>query len=111
MKLLRFSGYSDDTFGEYGVTNEDYDNCASGKPIAFKVWSASAQDGLVVVGQYCPGPCTGWLIGVARADEDDDKYLPAWPMRFERGDRSYAPTLVIEAPDDASVEHLPDREK
>ena len=30
---LRFEGYSDDTFGEYGVTNDDYDNSASGKPI------------------------------------------------------------------------------
>lgn len=23
----------DDTFGEYGVTNQDCDNCANGKPI------------------------------------------------------------------------------
>ena len=33
MKTLRFQGYSDDTFGEYGVTNQDVDNCGSCKPI------------------------------------------------------------------------------
>ncbi len=26
MKTLKFMGYSDDTFGEYGITNEDIDN-------------------------------------------------------------------------------------
>lgn len=33
MHTLKFHGYSDDTFGEYGVTNQDCDNCASGMPI------------------------------------------------------------------------------
>ena len=33
MKTLKFMGYSDDTFGEYGVTNDDIDNCGSGDPI------------------------------------------------------------------------------
>lgn len=33
MKTLKFMGYSDDTFGEYGVTNEDVDNCGRGNPI------------------------------------------------------------------------------
>lgn len=105
-KTLRFEGYSDDTFGEYGATKEDYDNCASGEPIIFKVSSKSAKDGLFVVGHYCPGPCTGWMIGLARLDDDDDRHLPDWPMRFERGERAYTPTLVIDAPDDATVEHV-----
>lgn len=30
---LKFEGYSDDTFGEYGVTGEDVDDCGSMEPI------------------------------------------------------------------------------
>lgn len=33
MRTLRFEGYGDDTFGEYGLTRDDVDNCASGTPI------------------------------------------------------------------------------
>ena len=33
MRTLKFHGYGDDTFGEYGVTNQDCDNCANEKPI------------------------------------------------------------------------------
>lgn len=29
MRMLKFEGYSDDTFGEYGVTNQDVDNCGA----------------------------------------------------------------------------------
>ena len=29
MKILKFHGYSDDTFGEYGETGQDVDNCGS----------------------------------------------------------------------------------
>lgn len=105
MKTLRFEDYSDDTFGEYGVTNEDYDNAASGKPIAFLV--SASEGSMVVVGQYCPGPCGGWLIGVASHDPDcDDTPLPPWPMRIERGERPYTPSLLIECPDDVTVTHI-----
>jgi hypothetical protein len=106
MKLLRFEGYSDDTFGEYGITNEDHDNCASGKRIVFKVWSPGENDGLFVVGQYCPGPLTGWMVGVGRLNEDDDCPLPPWSMFIGRAERPYTPTLIIEAPDDVTVEHV-----
>lgn len=108
MKTLRFEGYSDDTFGE-STTREVYDNCASGRPIIFKVWSAKANDGLYVVGQYCPGPLTGWMIGVGRLNEDDDEHMPDWPIRFQSGldqQRTYSPQLIIEAPDDVTVEHV-----
>jgi len=37
MQEFKFEGCSDDTFGEYGVTNDDYDNCASGEPIRFQL--------------------------------------------------------------------------
>jgi hypothetical protein len=108
MKTLRFEGYSDDTFGEVAVSHVDYDNCASGKPIVLKVWSKSANDGLFVVGQYCPGPLTGWMIGIGRLNDDDDFCLPSWPMRFGKADRPYSPAFLIDAPDDVTVEvHQP----
>jgi hypothetical protein len=61
-----------------------------------------------VFGQYCPGAADGWLIGVARCDpnNDDDQHMPDWPMRFERGERSYSPSLVIEAPDGCTVQYV-----
>lgn len=108
MKLLMFEGGSDDTFGEYNVFKDDHDNCANGKPIRFLV-SSPTEGSVLVVGQYCPGPATGWQIGVARADEDDDTPLPPWPMRFTEGDRPYSPRLVIEAPDDATMKHVSGR--
>lgn len=29
MHILKFHGYSDDTFGEYGETGQDVDNCGT----------------------------------------------------------------------------------
>lgn len=104
MKLLHFEGASDDTFGEYKSLNDDWDNCASGEPIEWLV--TSGEESLIVFGQYCPNSATGWMIGVARANEDDDTHLPDWPMRFERGRREYSPRLVIEAPDDVAMRCL-----
>ena len=103
--LLRFEGHSDDTFGEYYSFNDDYDNCASGEPIVFKVASPDGES-LLVIGQYCPGKATGWMIGVARVDEDDDKPIPNWPMYFELGERPYSPRLVIRAPDGCAMVHV-----
>ena len=103
MPALRFEGFSDDTFGEYAHTNDDYDNCASGKPIVWLVQAGSEK--LLVSGQYAPGSATGWLIGVAPHD-DDDNPLPQWPMRLERGDRPYSPALVIEAPEGVTLKCL-----
>ena len=104
MKTLHFEGASDDTFGETHEFRDDYDNCASGRPIRYLVSAGS--ESLLVVGQYCPEPATGWLIGVARADEDDDRPLPSWPMRIEHGERPYTPRLVIEAPDGVVIRCL-----
>lgn len=106
-KMLRFEGYSDDTFGEALATREDYDNCASGEQIVFKVWSEGEKDGLFVVGHYCPGPLTGWMVGIGRLNEDDDKPIPAWEMRFHHSDAPYSPALAILAPDDVTVTHVP----
>ena len=105
MQVLKFEGASDDTFGYDfpGYGGDDWDNCASGKPIEFLVQAPNG-DALVVVGQYGHGACDGWMVGIARPDvEDDDTPIPAWPMHFEQSERPYSPTLVIEAPDGVVV--------
>ena len=66
MKTLRFQGYSDDTFGEYGVTNQDVDNCGSCKPIQCLITAGTAS--LLVVGHYTASHINGgcWVIGIRR---------------------------------------------
>ena len=50
MHRLCFYGYSDDTFGEYGVTGDDIDNCGSCEPIQCVI--DCGQNGrLMVIGQ------------------------------------------------------------
>lgn len=103
---FRFEGYSDDTFGEYGVTNDDYDNSASGKPIE---WLVQAPNGeaLIVFGQYTPGNAGGWVVGVSTYDPNsDDVPLPEWPMRITSGERPYTPALHIDAPAGSTIRCL-----
>ena len=107
MPVLKFEGYSDDTFGEYEHTKDDYDCCANGSMIVFRVEADS--EGLHVCGQYSgpkwPKECPGcWIVGVQPLDEDVS--LPSWPMRFENGDSGYSPRLVIDAPDGVTVKCL-----
>jgi hypothetical protein len=105
MPTLRFEGYSDDTFGEYGHTNDDYDNCASGEPIEYLVQHPATGLGVVVTGQYCPGQSTGWMIGIANYQPDDsDVRMPVWPMRFSP--LGGLNGLVIEAPEGSVVRCL-----
>jgi hypothetical protein len=106
MLTLRFEGYSDDTFGEYGATNDDYDNCASGEPIEYLVQDPVTGLAVIVTGQHCPGKSTGWLIGVSNGN--DNAPFPAWPMRFEPQDQPYGDEvrLVIEAPGSVAVRCL-----
>lgn len=108
MAKLVFQGHSDDTFGEYELTNDDYDCCASGALIVFQVKDADG-NGLNVVGQYggkqWPKDCPGcWFVGIQPMDED--VAIPNWPMSFELGDNGYSPALTIEAPDGVTVECL-----
>lgn len=105
-KTLIFGGSSDDTFGEVTPRGDDYDNCASGKPIEWLIESVSEQQSMLVVGQYCPGSATGWMIGIARVHEDDDKPLPGWPIRLIQGPRAYSPHLCIDVPVDATIRCL-----
>lgn len=100
-KILEFEGSSDDTFG---CDELDYDNCASGDPIVFRVLAEGV--GLVVSGEFAPEFAGGWRVGVATYDpEGDDLPLPEWPIRIVPGKHAtYSPRLIIEAPDDAEVE-------
>lgn len=108
---IEFSGYSDDTFGEHYLTNDYYDNCASGKPIRWRLYSESQDAELLVVGQYCPFGAGGWLVGIAPADHPDgeDRFSKAseWGVVLSIGkdpDVTYSPTLVIEnAPNDCEL--------
>lgn len=106
MQQLRFECHSDDTFGEYAHFNDDYDNCASGSVIAWKLTERSKVEpekdvsGMIVCGQYSgedwPGGMEGtWLIGIQPLE---DLPLPNWPMRFDRED--YRTRLEIDVPDD-----------
>jgi hypothetical protein len=109
MPTLSFSGYSDDTFGEYEHFRDDYDCCANGRPIVFKLTAnaregSDEQVGMYVYGQYSgrdfpKGTPACWMIGVQQLD--DDKPFP-WPMRFESD--GYTPVLLIEAPEGVRME-------
>ncbi len=65
MPILRFEGYSDDTFGEVAHFKDDYDNCASGKPIEYLVLGP-AIDGQPQLGNFVQvdelGPQTSFDI-------------------------------------------------
>lgn len=109
MKNLRFEGHSDDTFGEYGLTNEDFGNCATGTPFVCRIVSDSGE-GLHVWGQYAgkdwPNKAPGcWMVGIQQLDED--RPIPNWPMRFTSG--GYTVELHIEAPDDVTLEWISEK--
>lgn len=101
MKKYIFSGRSDDTFGEYETSKDDYDNCASGEPIKFELKDANGF-GFFVAGQYSPNGSGCWSIAVEPIDED--KY-PDWEIKFvspsDHNPCPYTMLLSIEAPDDA----------
>lgn len=112
MKTFCFEGYSDDTFGEYGSTKEDWDNCANGHPFVVSVWSASEKTGLYVWGWYAgkqwPKEAPGcWMIGVQQWDEDIA--LPRWNIRYSNGESGYTPSLLLDVPDDTKIERLKER--
>lgn len=104
MIKLIFEGYSDDTFGETNHFNDDYDNCASGKPIEYLV--ETSEHAIVVTGHHGPNNSGTWMIGVANYDPDyEDVEFPRWPMSIEAQDyrNGFQPRLIIEAPDDVKI--------
>ncbi|WP_289290388.1 hypothetical protein [Sporofaciens musculi] len=98
MKTLRFEGYSDDTFGEYGLTGDDIDNCASMNPIQCVV-DCGEYGRLMIIGQYSQASCANgcWMVGVSKVEEYDD--FPNWDMRLREGvETKYSPALEIDLP-------------
>jgi len=111
MKTLTAQGSSDDTFGVYGAgPDDDYDNCASGEPIMFLLTSRKTGESMIVFGQYAPGAADGWVVGVAPdfSLHHAERPIPTWPMHLQPSDVIYSPALVIDAPDDVTVEHISD---
>lgn len=110
MKTLRFEGYGDDTFGEYGVTNEDYDNCAANTPIQCIV-DCGGRGRVMVVWQYsrisCGNGC--WTVGISKVEEDD--FLPDWNYRYRPGSLEYSPAMEIDVPDDFKLTWFNDGRK
>lgn len=101
MKTLCFSGISSDTFGEYGATGEECNNCACGEPVYCLITADNGR--LLVVAQYAAlhtGDC--WTIGISMAEEG--KRVPRWPIRIVNGECPYSPVLEVEVPDDAILE-------
>lgn len=92
---LHFNGYSGDTFGEYNLTGEDYDNCASGKPIRCII-DCREKGRLTVIGKYQNNGC--WAVGVYKVDEDNP--MPNWDIKIiECPDCPYSTMAVIRIPD------------
>lgn len=99
MRMLKFEGYSDDTFGEYGVTNQDVDNCGTMEPIQCIV-DCGERGRLMVIGQYSKASCNNgcWMIGVSKVDEYDE--FPEWNMHLmQSGESEYSTMLAIELPE------------
>ena len=94
MKTLIFKGYSDDTFGEYGETNTDIDNCGSGAPIQCIILAGDTQ--LAVTGQYDRIGTGTWDVGISLVDEELS--LPDWDMRISF--EGYTTVIEIDIPDD-----------
>jgi hypothetical protein len=97
MKTLKFMGHSDDTFGEYGTTMDDIDNCGSGEPIQCVIEAGSTA--LVVTGQYDRNGTGTWDIGISLQDEDLS--YPDWDMRISF--EEYTTVLEIDVPDDVEL--------
>lgn len=106
MKTLVFYGYSDDTFGEYGFTNEDVDNCGSGNPIHIKL--VSSEGAMVITGQYSRFDNGCWDIAVGQVDEDIP--IPAWSMEFGTAEDGYSTLLRLTVPDDTRMSWYNDTE-
>lgn len=98
MHRLCFYGYSDDTFGEYGVTGDDADNCGSCEPIQCVI-DRGNRERMMVIGQYSRASAGNgcWMVGVSKVDEDDE--WPDWHISVECcGEVEYSPKVVIEIP-------------
>ncbi len=108
MKTLKFYGASDDLFEIEGTNKGEPDEIGIYGGAAAVSIVAPDGTGLVVGGFYdlpkWPHKGSCWTIAVSLLEED--KPLPAWPMRFETNKNGYSPQLVIDAPDGSSVKRI-----
>lgn len=99
MKIFKFYGYGDDTFGEYGVTGDDIDNCGSCEPMQCII-DCGDSGRLMVIGQYS-GSSRGngcWMVGVSKVEEGDE--FPDWKIRIGYcAEVEHSPELFVEIPD------------
>lgn len=98
MHRLRFYGCSDDTFGEYGVTGDDVDDCGACEPIQCVI-DCGYEGRLMVIGQYSLASNKNgcWMIGVSKVDEQDE--FPDWKIMVEYcAEVNYSPALMVEIP-------------
>ncbi len=109
MKRAEFYGHSDDTFACYG--NVERDNCANRRPVEMTVL-VGGQPRLRVIGQYAPEHdphnAATWAITVQPAI--DEGAFEGLEMSIGAADSDYSPKLVVEGPDDMTVELVPDDE-
>lgn len=105
MKVFKFSGYSDDTFGESTDRGDDYDNCASGDPIWWELKAADGS-GIIITGMYGNDIYSrgdGWMIGANVIDE----YKPVdWSIVMNVSHEGYRNELIVEVPDDVELRCL-----
>ena len=111
MKIIEFSGHSDDTFGfdVFDVTDngkkcvggDDHDDCANMTVRTYRVESQSTGTAVVVTGVYgkCPGGT--WSIGIS--PDDEDVAIPEWAASPHFRTDGYTPVMALAVPDDASV--------
>lgn len=92
---LKFFGYSDDTFGEYGITGQDFDNCGSGKPIQCLV-DCKEHGRVLIIGQYLQNGC--WMAGACKVEGED--IFPDWPISISQSEETpYSVELTVEIPE------------
>ena len=98
MRRLEFHGYSDDTFGEYGMTGQDVDNCGTEDPIQCIV-DCGQFGRLMVIGQYSKASIGNgcWMVGVSKVKEYDE--FPDWNVNVGQcEDVEYSTMVTIDLP-------------
>lgn len=107
-KKYVFEGCSDDTFGEYGITNIDHDDGAEHTIRHFTVKRPSGE-GVLITRQYAVSGT--WHIGMSILDENKPLNKDEWQFYFEPNEEAaYRNRLIVNAPDDADVQFITDKE-
>lgn len=98
MKELIFYGASDDLLELEGDISEEYGAYGG---CAVKL---AAADGELLVTAHYGGYAPTWSIGVSPVDEV--KPIPGWPMNYSTAENGYSAALVIQCPDDVTVQEM-----